>query len=698
MGDETYYNQTGKTDLFGLYINGYYTNDRDLGKTLLSLYVNESKNRVTKVYSRDITDYRGRTYSYLPNKQGREKKITVPSYAVIVYNGMTVGLNDPFSESDFWPEEGMIVFIDNNGDGNADVVKIDSYTAGMVAAVDTKQGKIYLQNTNGIIDLENKRYKIEDADGNKVDISALRSNTSIFYGETLDKKMVKMVVSSYRFESEVISRNLDEEYIKTSDGGKYFVSKYAENYYPSLEIGTKYTFYLNPYEEIAGYSKTVDSGEWKIGAFMGINKEDGLKGTYQIKVYTSEGEFEVLELREKVQFISENDETSSLKGAKLYDEIKTYVGIVRYKLDSDNLVKCIEVPLMYGKVPKDYDRLFYLVDTVTAGRDDVNDYYTKILGSNINYGGKALINGDSTVFKIPRDLSETDEFNTVAIENITGGEGQSFTVFGTNYKSKKAAAVVISNDAVIQEAIINDWYYVVKEVASVWDEKKDEPVYSVLCADMNGVELNYYMKPKVYENEVKCVGRGNSEPIKLAAGDMIYIAREDDYISKAICCFDADQETIDERGNIVEGGIAGTLYTYFHPSLLGSPFGNTPSDRRTVQDQIISKSDAWVFSASMPRLFSGWVYSIEDNYMLVTNQNPQYGYDPEAKVEDGFVSNLIPFDRVIYTEIGRSSVTVRKATPADVKTIQNSGSGCSRILVGQGSYDMRTVNIINYLY
>ena len=223
-------------------------------------------------------------------------------------------------------------------------------------------------------------------------------------------------------------------------------------------------------------------------------------------------------------------------------------------------------------------------------------------------------------------------------------------------------------------------------------------MYSVLCADMNGVELNYYMKPEVYENEVFSVGRGNSNPVKLSAGDMIYIARNDNYISRAICCFDADQPTIDEQGNTVIGGIAGTQYTYFHPSLLGSPFGNTPSDRRTVQSQIISKSDAWVFNASMHRLFSGWVYSIEDNYMLVTNQNPQYGYDPEATVEDGFVSNLIPFDRVIYAEIGRNSTMVRKATPADVKTIQNYGSGCSRILVGQGSYDMRTVCIINYLY
>ena len=60
-------------------------------------------------------------------------------------------------------------------------------------------------------------------------------------------------------------------------------------------------------------------------------------------------------------------------------------------------------------------------------------------------------------------------------------------------------------------------------------------------------------------------------------------------------------------------------------------------------------------------------------------------------------SDVAVAGNTVRTEISRKGVTVRKATPQDVKTIQTHGSGCSRVLVGQGSYDMRTISLINYV-
>lgn len=696
--NEIYYNETGNSDLFGLFVNGYYVKDSDNEKTLLSVNVHESKNIVTKIYAEDIIRYDNRVYYYVNSETGKEKKISIPKDVVVLYNGRVVGLNDSFEESELCPENGVLYFIDNNRDKEVDVLKIDIYNSGVVAFADVQNEKIYLQNTNEIIELADRRYTIEDSEGERIELGTIYGNDTISYSETKDKSIIRIIISTYNFDGKVnsVERYEGKEYIKTFEGGRYKVSEYAKKYYDKLEIGSRYKYYTNEYEEIVSYSKIADTDEWKIGAFIRVYSEDD--DTYYLKVYSSEGEFSNLELDEKVKFISEEDTVNNLDGGRLYEQINTYSGVIRYKLNSDNLVNCIEMPLEYGRVPNKNDRLFYLVDTVTEGRDDVDNYYTKIIGTSINYGGKALINGNSAIFKIPRDLRQSDEFYVLKSEDITGGENQSFAVFGTDYRSMRAAAVIISNDALIQKSITNDWYYVVKDVSFVWDEKKNEAVYSVICADMNGVELSYFMKPEVYETQVTCVGAGNTNPIKLSPGDMIYIARENDYISKAICCFDADQKTTDEKENVVIGGIAGTKYTYFdHTTLLGSPFGSTPSDRRTVQDKIVSAKDAWVFNATMHRLFSGWVYSFEDNYMLVTNQNPIYGYNPEAKVDNGFVSNLIPFDRVIYTEISRKGVMVRKATVQDVKTIQTHGSGCSRVLVGQGSYDMRTISLINYV-
>ena len=95
---------------------------------------------------------------------------------------------------------------------------------------------------------------------------------------------------------------------------------------------------------------------------------------------------------------------------------------------------------------------------------------------------------------------------------------------------------------------------------------------------------------------------------------------------------------------------------------------------------------------------SGWVYSYEDGFIVLTNQNPEYGYDPNATKEDGFITEAVYFDRgptTLITKNAKGKVKIEGLKEEDIKPYTVYGADCSRIVVTYRVYDIRSISIIN---
>lgn len=690
---EKYVNDSGRYDLFALNAFGYYTDKYD-EPTILGICENTGKNEVTVITSNRITNYAKRTYQYYEDDTyTKEKKISIPDDVIIMYNEKMIGLDDKFTKDMFNPKSGRIRIYDNNADGTADILRIEDYKSALVGTVDTEELKIYTSGKNlKIIDLDDKDYRIEDKDGNEVNLEDIAKNNVISYLESPDGSFVKILVSTQKNSAEISGYGSDNNGVAfTKAGGKYELNDgvYAE--YGAFEYGEKYIFYFDVFNMVTAYEKDTKSDTLMYGVLTKIGIYENRPEDNTFKIYTTDGEPAYYRVNKKIKVINSDSEAKNLKD-KDVDEI-TYRGVVRYKVDIDNNITYLEIPYTNGEKPDETGRLFYLVDSVTDS--DGGSYYPRVQNGICNYGGSAIIDSNTKVFFVTDDLADTDDFSVGSPSSIAQGGEYNLYAFGTDYKSKTAECVAIVTEGSTDETspITNEWAATVVSVKNVYDTKESAEVKEITLMDMVGNTVSYYMKNDVYNNKVLPWASGSTTPVQLKAGDIIFYRVSNRYIVKATAVYDTDYVVKDEKGNDLTGAIAGTQISYYggEKNALCNPFG-----AGKYESGMGGSYQSWTFANCTARVFSGWVYSYENGYLQVTNQNPAYGYDLKATKNKGFITNVytIQTGRGVLTT-GDKHCSVRTFTDSDIKPYTEYGADCTRVVITQRLYDLRSVNFYN---
>lgn len=690
---EKYVNNSGRYDLFALNIFGYYTDKYD-EPTILGICENAGKNEVTVINSNCIIGYGNRVYKYYEDDTyTKEKKINLPSDITIMYNEKMIGLDDKFTNDMFKPRNGRIRIYDNNADGTADILRIEDYKSALVGTVDTEKLKIYTSGKNlQIIDLDNKDYRIEDKDGNEVKLEDIAKNNIISYLESPDGGFVKILVSTQKNSAEVSGYGNDDNGVAfTKDGGKYELNDgvYAE--YGTFEYGEKYIFYFDVFNMVTAYEKDTRSDTLMYGVLTKIGIYENRPEDNTFKIYTTDGEAEYYRVNKRIKVINSDSTTDNVKD-KDVDKI-TYRGIVRYKIDGDNNITYLEIPYTNGEKPNETGRLFYLVDSVT--NSDGGSYYPRVNNGICNYGGAAIIDSNTKVFFVTDDLEDTDDFSVGSPLSIAQGAEYNLYAFGTDYKSKTAECIAIVTEGSTDETspITNEWAATVVSVKNAYDEKEYAEVKEITLMDMVGNTVSYYMKNDVYSNMVLPWANGSTSPVQIETGDIIYYRESNGYIVKATAVYDMDYVVSDEKGNNVTGAIAGTQISYYGgtENALCNPFGGGK-----YEAGIGGSYQSWTFANCTARVFSGWVYSYENGYLQVTNQNPEYGYNLKVTKDDGFITNVFTIQqgRGVLTT-GDKYRSVRTFTDSDIKPYTEYGADCTRVVITQRLYDLRSVNFYN---
>lgn len=396
--DGVIYRYKSEENYIGCNVKAYYrVNDgSDLNDII---YMYPENNDILEIDADDISDFSGDTLYYYANGKRRSKNLKIGS-ADFIYNGSIC--TNP-TKNNLMPDDGFLRIIDNNGDGEAEVIVCDDYETVVVDAVSKNDGIIYgLYGNNVQIDLnkyENVQFVSETNE--KYDIFELSKWDVLSVAKSEDYENIKLVCAVGLAEGTVELCNFSEKTLVI--GGKEYkvTSDFAKYEFSNISVGTAGTFYLNTSGKIAAYSENKTKNYGFMIKSTAIKKHN-LNEDVVARILTASGEVKIFNYAERVLYNGASVPRNSLDGMPENT-------LCIYELNPDNKIKSIDTAGgSYGfgasvsgtSLRKLYDG--YSADS--AGLPSQNEKLTYKAATSI-LGGQVCLASNAVIFEIPLPLS-----------------------------------------------------------------------------------------------------------------------------------------------------------------------------------------------------------------------------------------------------------------------------------------------------
>ncbi len=277
----------------GYYCEVYYEEDDNGVPKLLHLEKSE-KNKERTVEISDVIAIDETSVSF-EKEDGYKNKYSTEKYRYIILNGAST--EEKLSLSLIEGKEGILRLLDNDGDGAAEVVFIESCVDYVVAAKDESKSRIYDKRKSGsYIDLDtetNDPYvEIFDSNGKEMSFSSISVGNVVSVYESSDdapQKYIRAYVSSVVASGTVEGFEAEEGIIKVSGVEYRLTEKCLEMQGADISAGDSIEVYVNYSGEIA-YFNNLSSGS-TFGYLVHANaKSSGPDSTMLFKIYHKDSE------------------------------------------------------------------------------------------------------------------------------------------------------------------------------------------------------------------------------------------------------------------------------------------------------------------------------------------------------------------------------------------------------------------------
>lgn len=302
---------TAIDNYIGYYVTFYALEDsRSDNRTIISYKVESSKNDYIKIDAEKLENvYLSNSryiFEYRNNVNDKKvKSVKTSTTPLVIYNG--VALID-YTVSDLAPEYGQVTLIDNDNNGQYDIIDILDYDIMLVLSVSETSGNVTASHSTGTRSVkadasdEDYNVRIIDGNGNTIPFNKIAKNSVVSAAVSRDDgQTVRTLIVSNDSVSGVVSAVTEEGYYVINDK-EYDVVDYVSDTY-SISVGSEGTFYLSHNGKIAGYD-----GEEKlnknIGLYISYN-EGGLREGNVIKIMKSDGGFATYEFASRVKYNGE---------------------------------------------------------------------------------------------------------------------------------------------------------------------------------------------------------------------------------------------------------------------------------------------------------------------------------------------------------------------------------------------------------
>ena len=301
-------------DLLGYRVNAYYKVEKGDIPRLIYIEKN-SKNNETVLNIDDIsTVSSGKIKAY--DESSKLKTYSFKRTLPVIYN--TVATKQAFTLALISGKQGKVTLLDNTGDKKADVILVDAYENYVVAHVDKNENMIYdkYDKTKTLVldaESDDPYTNIYDAKGNLSTAGAINEGDVVSVFESANDAYQKYI-NAYVINktiSGVIERTLDNGKKLVIGGVEYKISDACKAKFgtvntadPSisniLKAGQSVKLYLD-YNGIAVYAEKNAATEFAYGFVVASSINGGLDADFQLKLYTTNAQFEIYDVANKIQ-------------------------------------------------------------------------------------------------------------------------------------------------------------------------------------------------------------------------------------------------------------------------------------------------------------------------------------------------------------------------------------------------------------
>ena len=446
-----------------------YVAEDDGEYTVLAVKAAKKTETFTLV-SDDVKDINGNKITYYVDSlnSSRTKTLTIDENATIEYNKVALAANETLETKIEGKDDVEIVFIENDGDSDYDVVVMTEYVSAVVETVNASKDKITLGSRTVTFDFDdnNKTYIFLDDKGNELTLADFEEDDVVAYvsdtANPKDADYLKIIKLSNSVIVGTVDSVQNNEQIVTINDEEYKVIDTAIWNQISTP-GTEGTFYVGLTGKIVYFDGSAVVG--KYGYVIDAGTDGWNDDEIVIKMLTSKG-------------IDRYTLRTSLTDKTDFD-INDYIGkIVEYKINSQGLVSSLNIldtttfnskynadtEILNGKYLDKNTLVFvidtedknesyatdmdYFVDEGTYGGEiyvrygevkvvvvtNSNTLYDSDTGFAIVTGTSTLVKNDDTVFAV--DYVQDEKKGTIYFEDYTYNEGKDRFPTGTVFVFK----------------------------------------------------------------------------------------------------------------------------------------------------------------------------------------------------------------------------------------------------------------------
>lgn len=382
IGNKLYKTDVSREKILGQFVKAYIFTTRD-DEIIKAIFVNGANSKTTDITCSEKTAvYTDGANVLKCETDGRTYKYNVSINASYIYNGSfdaNYRLNDINRL-----RLGEIRLVDNNNDGQTDIIFVDEYTNYVVKSVSGT--KIFDKNGQTPIDIdgENTEFVSVTKNGETVELSELKEWNIASVYKSRDNRIIKIIVSDSSAFDEFDSKKTVNGYELFRMQGEYKVLAICGAPSYMLKVGDWGKVYYDFCGRIAAVDIKSDTETY--GFLIGANIK-GFELEPKFKIVTVLGKSKVFEGLSKIKV---NGTTTS--GAQL---VNTLAGggpqLITYKTNSDDKI--------------------YDIKTVASGGIELSAAGVSGLWrtTSMALGSKYITDGDTVIFGVPADLSGIDE-------------------------------------------------------------------------------------------------------------------------------------------------------------------------------------------------------------------------------------------------------------------------------------------------
>lgn len=700
------------TDFIGQRVDCYFGSEKSKRQDMVIFVRENSKNTCLKISMSDIENaesFSGRTVEYSAGSSIRTAKIKDGAYFIVNGKAVSVLPNDKSHMLDY--DNGSVTLISNGGGSEYDTVIIEAYENWAVDSVDSKNKYIYNKNADSILnngdeflcfdEKKDIRCIVINEKGEYTEPDSIGKGAAIDVARSNDGSFVKILLSNVTVgEFTVLSYDNSERIISDREN-EYKVSKYFLNSKKGqcCKTGTKYKLYLNSFGEVVWMETTENT--WQTG-YAKIIKYSSDDEYAFMRILNGDKSFKSYVFAENVRVTDSFDNKSKIKPEDA-DKLRFAGGVIRYKLNADELVTDIELPLDPSIKSTSDDRLYVLADSNENGK---SYFYSRQL---MTLGGKLFMDDKITkMISIPKD-SDSIDYAFVDKSYLWNGRSYKASAYGTNYKSP-VADVILFDDIYGDKSNFYDTdpAYVVTEIKKECNSD-NEVINSLTVVNVNGQKSVLYDSEEndLIHNAVKVTADAKNLSARdyctVEEGDVIRLKKDlEGYITYVEVIFDANGKydnsiysdtfsNVDTSFAHVKNGILAGTIGYFSNNIQNT---NPWSGVKGIN--MINNNYAKEYMSGSPRIIYGYVYDIYNGYVTYTTKDLYAGSD--GMDDERYITETRAIGNVgstLYVDYDKNKVTAGSGSSESIRSYCDSGNEFSRIIVCTASTDARWCIVIN---